>query len=230
MSNPNDPARPRFYRQAVQNKVASEREGRPIFEDREMVEVIVPGDKLSTFVSYVTDAQKERWPEHYAAFKRGESRAATGTPLEHWPILTTSRVAELKAMNIMSVDELAAVNDSTITKMGMGARELREQARAFLDAASAGAGYAAISAENERLRQSFEALQAQVAALTAASLAKPTSIDPDADGPEPGKPIEDCTDAELKAWIKKQTGEPVRGNPSRETLLERAATLVGEDA
>lgn len=211
-----DTARPRFYREAVQNHAASEKEGRPIFEDREMVEVIVPGDRLSTFVGYVEDRHRERWPDAYAAFKRGEQRAAHGTPLEHWPILTTARVAELKAMNILSVEELANVTDNVVVTLGMGARELREQARSFIDAARGGAASAAAAAENERLKEQMEALQKQVALLMAGAVA-----------PEPQtKDLEDCSDAELKDFIKRETGEPVRGNPSRDTLLSRAAELA----
>ena len=214
-----DTARPRFYREAVQNHAASEKEGRPIFDDREMVEIIVPGDRLSTFVGYVDDRHRERWPDAYAAFKRGEQRAAAGTPLEHWPILTTARVAELKAMNILSVEELANVTDNVVVKLGMGARELREQARTFIDAARGGAASAAAAAENERLKEQMAMLQQQVAQLMAGAVQPPQS-----------KALEDCSDAELKEFIKRETGEPVRGNPSRDTLLSRAAELAKEAA
>ena len=138
-------------------------------------------------------------------------------------------------MNILSVEELAAVNDTVISKLGMGAREMREQARAFIDAARSGAGNAMLAAENGRLREEMEALKAQFAAFMAqppigqhplsGSVGQPI-IDPDGDGPEEGKPIEDCTDGELKAYIKKQTGKPVLGNPSRETLLARAEAIA----
>lgn len=210
MSEIKDIARPRFYKEAIQNKAKSEQEGRPIFDEREMVEIKLPGDRLSSHVSYVMAEHRDRWPEIYAAFQRGEERAASGTPLEHWtsPSMTRARVAELKAANILSVEELSGVPDNVLPRLGMGARELREQARAYLDSAKDGAGNAAMAAELARLREMVERLSSP------------------ATEPLEDKPIEECSDSELKTYIKNRTGEPVRGNPSRETLLARASELA----
>lgn len=224
MSEIKDTARPRFYMEAVQNKFKSEQEGRPIFDEREMVEIRIPGDKLSVYVGYVTDAERERWSDIYAAFKRGEARAASGTPLEHWtnPSMTRARVAELKGANILSVEELANVPDNTLPRLGMGSRELREQARAYLDSAKGGAGNAAMAAEVARLKEMVEQ-------LTRAAAPAPAKAEPEATE----KPIEDCTDEELKQFLREKTGAPQRGNISRETLVARAleiATRETEDA
>ncbi|WP_141339703.1 hypothetical protein [Bradyrhizobium sp. USDA 3458] len=209
-ANERDTARPRFYKDAIQNMAASEKEGRPIFEEKEMVEVRIPGDKLFSWVGEVSDKHRQRWPDVYAAFKRGEERAASGTPLEQWPnpSLTKARVAELKSANILSVEELAGVPDSTLPKLGMGARELRDQARAYIDAAKGGAENAKMAAELAQLRQMVENL---------------TGKAPEA--PKEKSP-EDCTDQELKDYIKRETGEAPRGNVSRETLLKRAAEIA----
>lgn len=206
-----DTARPRFYMDAVLNKSLSEKEGRPIYVDKEMVEVRIPGDKLFSWVGEVEEQHKQRWPEHYAAFKRGEQRASVGTPLEHWPNpeLHKSRVAELKACDILSVEELANVPDSTLPKLGMGARELREQARAYIAAAKDGAGNSAMAAELARLKEIVEKL------TSGAPVEQPKE-----------KSLEDCTDDELKAFIKQKTGQAPRGNVSRETLLKRVAELA----
>ena len=167
MTDQKDTARPRFFMDAVPNEAASKKQGRPIFDESEMVEVRIPGDKLFVFVSPVEDHHKERWPEQYAAFKRGEERAASGTPIEHWaaPTMTRSRVAELKAANILSVEELSAVPDNVLPKLGMGARELREQARSYLATAKDSAAGAAQAAENAALKAQMAALQAQMADL-----------------------------------------------------------------
>lgn len=214
-----DTARPRFYMQAVENKVRSAEEGRPIFDEREMVEVAIPGDKLTKWVGYVTDVERQRWPDAYTAFKRGEERAASGTPLEQWPVITRGRVAELKGLNILSVEELAGLPDSTLTRLGMGARELREQARSFLETAKAGAGTAKIAADNAALKAQLEMMQKQIASL----MSQPA---PAKEELAEARPIEELSDAELKAYIKREAGEAPRGNPSRETLLERALEIA----
>lgn len=50
--------------------------------------------------------------------------------------------------------------------------------------------------------------------------------DDDAGEEQGDKRLEDCTDAELKAFIKRETGEAVKGNPSRQTLIERAMEIA----
>lgn len=222
-----DTARPRFYMQAIENKAQSAVEGRPIFDEREMVEVIVPGDKLTRYVGFVTDAERDRWPEIYAAFKRGEARAAMGTPLEHWPIVTTGRVAELKALNILSVEELANVPDSSLPRLGFNARELREQARTYIATAKGGADQAKMAADNARLSDTVAKLQEQMARLLNNVPQPTTSANDEVDEQ---RNIETLSDGELKAYIKRETGEPVRGNPSRDKLLARANELATDRA
>jgi len=216
-----DTARPRFYMQAVENKAKSIEEGRPVFDEREMVEIRIPGDRLATHVNYVLDEHRQRWPDHYAAFKRGEARAANGTPLEQWPLMTTGRVASLKASNILSVEELSKVPDNMLSSLGMGARELREQARAYLEAAAGGAAAARATAENAELREQMARMQAQMAALLKQA---PVEVDVS------DRAIEDLSDDELKAYIKRETGEGVRGTPSRQTLLDKATALATRES
>lgn len=210
-----DVARPHFYMDAIQNKAKSEKEGRPIFDEKEMIEIRIPGDKLLTWVGEVEQKHRERWPADYAAFKKGEARAAHGTPLDQWPNpeLTKSRVAELKALDILSVEELANLSDALLGKLGMGGRQLREAARSYISTAKDGAKESAMAA---RLAQ----LEEMVQRLSGA---------PAPEAPKE-KTIEDCTDAELKEFIKRETGEPVRGNPSRETLITRAKAIAEKEA
>lgn len=218
-----DTARPRFYMQAVENKARSLAEGRPVFDEREMVEIRIPGDRLATHVNYVLDEHRQRWPDHYAAFKRGEARAASGTPLEQWPPMTTGRVASLKALGILSVEELSNLPDNMLPSLGMGARELRDQARAYLEAASDGAAAGRAAAENAELRAQMERMQKQMEALLAGA---PSTVAVDVSD----RAIEDLSDDELKAYIKRETGEAPRGTPSRQTLLDKATALATRES
>lgn len=208
---------PRFFRAAVENPFKTKKEGRPIFDDVEMVETIIPGDRLTKPTFVVTDDHKVRWPKEYEAFKRGEALAASGTPLEHWPIMTTSRVMEMKAIGILSVDMLAAVSDANLAALGTGSRELREQARAFIAAAKDGAATAAQAKE-------IEDLKAQVLRLQDQLLVK------DRQPADDERNIEDLSDQELKTYIKRETGESVKGNPSRDTLLSRVTEIATKKA
>lgn len=226
-SNVKDIARPHFYMDAVQNNSMSEKEGRPVFEEKEMVEIRIPGDKLMTWVGQVDEKHKQRWPEHYAAFKRGEARAATGTPLEQWtnPVMTRAKVAELKALDLLSVDELASVPDNLLSKMGPGARELRDQAKAYIDSAKSGATTAHLAAEVARLQEMVERLSGANEPERAAS-----HTEADLQSMRKDKALEDCTDEELKAYIKRETGKAPAGRISRENLLKRAAEIATKAA
>lgn len=222
-ANENDTARPRFYMSAVENKAKSLEEGRPVFDEREMVEIRIPGDRLATHVNYVLDEHRQRWPDHYAAFKRGEARAASGTPLEHWPVMTTGRVAMLKALGILSVEELSTLPDNMLASLGMGAREIRDQARAYLDAASDGAAASRAATENAELRAQMERMQKQMETLLKQSV--PVEVSDVSD-----RAIEDLSDDELKAYIKRETGEAPRGTPTRQTLIDKATALATRES
>lgn len=212
-SNATDTARPTFYTDAIQNMKRSNDEGRPIFDDKEMIRIDIPGDKNLNWIGEVEEKHRERWPDHYARFKRNEQRAVSGTPIEQWPNanLTKSRVAEIKASNILSVEELSMIPDSSLGKLGMGGRELREQARAWLTQAANGAKDAALAKENAELRERLERLEAMMS---------PKPVEPKE------KSIDDCSDDELKIFIERETGEKQRSNAARDKLLARARELA----
>lgn len=129
-----------FFVDAVQNNFKSEQEGRPIFEDREFVKIIIPGDNKTEMVYQVTDIYKQQYPKQYEAFKRSEDqRYVSGTPLKHWPPMTPALVRTMEASNIHTVEQLAEITDSQMQHVGMGASEWAKKAKAFLSKASDGA-------------------------------------------------------------------------------------------
>lgn len=125
---------PRFHTESVQDHVASAKEGRPIFFDQERVQLINPGNPSSP-VELVTDFHRQKWPEQWAAFKRGSESTVDGTPLEQWSYLKRGNVLELKALNIFSIEQCAALTDQAVQKIGMGGHNIRDMARSWLDEA-----------------------------------------------------------------------------------------------
>lgn len=140
-SAPKSPAIPQFFTEAVKLEWKSQQEGRPIFEDREFVRILIPGDRRSMAVEPVRDEHRQRWPREYEAFKAGLEPPLEGTPLGEWPVsmMTPARVQELLHFNIRTVEQLAAVNDAQLQNLGMGSRELRERARIWFEVARTGA-------------------------------------------------------------------------------------------
>jgi hypothetical protein len=155
-----------FYTKAVQNNFQSKEQGRPIFEDKEFIRIIVPGDKNSIVDTPVTQEHRNRFATKYERFKAGKAQATTGTPLEVWPQLTVSQVAELKGLNVFTVEQLADMPDNLAQRF-MGAHNLRARAKLFLEAAAGESANSRVAAELEKRDVEIQALKEQVALLMA---------------------------------------------------------------
>lgn len=140
LMQPKGNAFPQFFTEPVKLEFQSAQEGRPIYEEREFVRIMIPGDRLSSPVERVSDEHKTRWPAEYKAFKDGLETPVEGVPLREWPQVNHSRVKELAHFNIHTVEQLAGVSDAHLNNLGMGARELRERAKLFLEVAAKGTG------------------------------------------------------------------------------------------
>lgn len=95
---------------------------------------------------------------HYNAWLAGQELPVDGTPLEAWPGVTKAQVDKFRAMRLRSVEEVAAMTDSDADHYGMGARKLRDMARAFVGAK----GDAAKAGEIADLREANKALADKV--------------------------------------------------------------------
>lgn len=152
-----------FYMESIEDKEASVTEGRPIFRDYEFIEIRIPGDKNTVICEPVNDEYRARWPNQYMAFKNQQVQVNDGTPLEEWPILRKSQVMMFKAVNIHTVEQLAAVSDGNLGNLGMGGREFRDKAIAYIETAKTGAVPAAAQNEIAELKLQIEALKNQMA-------------------------------------------------------------------
>ena len=124
---------PRFYLKPVRQGFRSEAEGREVYEDREYVEIIVPGDKHSIVDVAVKDEHRDRWSRQYEAFKKSQDAPEEGTPIEEWAPIGASQALELKSSHVRTVEHLAGLSDSQLAKVvPMGGYGLREKAKAWL--------------------------------------------------------------------------------------------------
>lgn len=96
----------------------------------------------------------------YERWKAGQDEPIDGTPLAAWPGATPQLVKALTPANIRSVEDLAQMEDSAISKLAIqNLRRLRQDARAFIEAQKS---TAAVSGEVVKLRNENEALKARV--------------------------------------------------------------------
>lgn len=230
---------PRFYMAQEVDEKASAEAGRPIHKMVERIEIRFIGDKYkiidepahartkrdrltNQWISYI-----EEYPEHYKAFKRNEEYIGEGTPISEAPFLTMSERADLKAINIHTVEALANLDQAGQRRIGMAANAMVSKAKAYIENASGSAGMLALASQNAQMKEQLERMQQQMAELmqkqaaaAPAPVAPPSGDDDDAG--VSNSVFATWDDATLKAYIKDKTGNMPRGNPSHETLVRMA--------
>lgn len=234
MPDNNDLVVPIFRVHSVVNEARSLAENRPIYDDMEVCEIRLVADRQTVGVFPAHEVWRMepdpitglpqpityalRFPEQYRKFKAGSAQSMAGTPIEELPFLSQGKRLELKAQNIYTAEQLAAIGGPNVKNLGMGGQELVNKAQAYLDNAKGSADVTRLAAENTRLKEQMEALQADMKQLLAAKKAEAEA--------EPA-----MSDDDIKAFIKERTGASPRGNPSRATLLKMMAELsTGEAA
>jgi hypothetical protein len=213
---------------AIENPAKTIAAGRPVFDDAEVVEVRFPGRRdysvfpATAFSDWVTDqftgeqtkrTYAERFQHQYRQFKMHATQTKQGTPLAYAPFLTEGKRAELRALNIYTVEALSLIDGEDLKNLGLNGRDFKNKAVEYLDNAKKSvAPSLQLQAELEALKARNELLEEDAKAM-AAKLAAEGSGDETLDG---------MTDAQLKDFIAAQTGTRPVGNPVRKTLLRMA--------
>lgn len=225
-----------FRADKVKNEAKSVEAGRPIYDDIELCEVRTAGDRETVkvfpahaFHQWIRNEEGEqeqityaqRWSEQYRRFKERRAQIQEGTPLSELPFLTEAQRSTLKALNVHTAETLAAIDGPRLKTLGMGGREWKNQAQAYIDNASGSANVTAMAAKIEMLQQ-------QIAALSAAPV-QPAPVAP-AESPAATDDFDAYSDDDLKDYIASQVGARPRGNPNRDTLLRMAREAAPAEA
>lgn len=151
----------RFYTRPVQDETASAKEGRPIFVDKEYVEIQAAGNATNIVNRPVTEMDRRRFRRAYHLFKSGQTDQTVGTRLTEVPWITRSQCEELAFYKVLTVEQLAGVNDQfCITVPGM--YELKRRAGTYLEQAAINAPTTALQKENEELKSMLADLKEAV--------------------------------------------------------------------
>lgn len=160
-------ARPPFVRfeiRPIENRQASEDQGHYVADDVDFAVVTPVGSKDSVehrvedwFRNLEEGVKQERFPQEwlsayqraYKDWKEGHETPETGTPITNWSKPSPAQVKILQAVGVRTVEDMAAANEETVQRIGMGGRALKQAAQAWLDSSDHGK----ISAEIEALRQ-----------------------------------------------------------------------------
>lgn len=193
------PAYVRFKRIAVEDKAASLREGKWQGKDID-VAMITPSyskDVIEMKVSQWLSNMKqdvhngrmpiewsEQYEKDYERWKNGQEIPLRGTPIKGWGVISPAQQETLIRLNILTVEDLAAVNDEGVRRVGMGSMDLKNKASAWLaqlgDKGPLTVEISALKAENAAKSVAIETLKTQVEQLTVQLSAfinnKPVSI------------------------------------------------------
>jgi hypothetical protein len=204
-----------FFIDKKHNKRKSAEAGTKIFDDVEKVRIRIAGDTKSVFVAPAHDQSSVFGPDNerltyaelhagpYEAFKRGQDAVIEGTPIGNLPMLTSAKEATLKAANIHTVEALADMDGSALTKLGMKSRDLKNQAVEYLEKQVSKAGSAELEQENEALKARLAALEAQMDG-NEAQLADAVAVDDDDDDENP---FADWDKDTIATWLEEQGGK-----------------------
>lgn len=182
------PAYVRFERVPVEDVAASAREGRYVARDVDFALVTpmysrdVFKAKVSTWLPELKRQAHEgkipqEWLAHYeaayAAFQKGQTLPLVGTPIKGWGVISPAQQEVLIRMMVLTVEDLAAINEEGMRSIGMGAVALRDKAKAWLsqlrdkgpltqEVATLKASNASLTATVELLTQRVQTLLNQV--------------------------------------------------------------------
>lgn len=178
----------RFEIGTVEDRNASIEAGRYIARDIEMVFITPAGSKdvvereATQWLNEVRQKARQsppmynpQWVAHfdavYKAWKDGQELPVNGTPIRTWSVLSPAQIQNLVSARVLTVEDLAAANEETLRTIGMGSRDLKAKALAFLEQARDGgaivAKVAAQEVELETLREKVEEQSRIIAQLMA---------------------------------------------------------------
>lgn len=159
----------------------SEELGYRVTKNVDMAFIMQPGSKdcveieatkwLESIKRKLLDAAPDAYPQDwvdgfrkkYEMWKEGLDAPLNGTSIREWPALSPAEVENFIACRVMTIEDVAAMTEECIARVGMGSRGLRDKAREWLQGKDV-AKHA--MEENASLRQTVEELTTQIAELT----------------------------------------------------------------
>lgn len=122
--------------------------------------------------------QRKQYPaEWLAAFERkysehksGQEPSVDGTHVREWASIDRATAQNLISASILTVEDVAAMNEEAMKRVGMNARTLKQKAQDWLKMADKRKGAAELEqlrAENGNLKARMEGLESQLAKLIA---------------------------------------------------------------
>lgn len=137
-----------FETREVEDRQASIDKGHYVAKDVDYALICAQGSRdrteriVAEWLEHIeTESRNERFPhawvkaykEAYSAWKEGREIPENGTPIRTWPPLSPAQVRLLLDLRVRTVEDLAQLNDEGLSRLGMGARSLKQKAVDWLE-------------------------------------------------------------------------------------------------
>lgn len=153
----------RFYSRPMMNAAKSREAGRPIHEQVDFVEIMVPGDKHSMIDRKARELDKRRFSRQWAAYAAGKTDEQAGTPLTALPFMSPAKAEEYRFFNINTAEQLAGAADgSGAAQSIMGFNGDKQKANAYLQMAAGNAPILKMQQAIEEKDNQINAMQEQM--------------------------------------------------------------------
>lgn len=184
---PQRPPYVQFEQRAVEDRNATIKAGGLVMRDVDYVIVMQVGSKDTAekeALDWLNDLNRLaqngnypiEWAQHfrrqYESWKAGHEVPELGLSVRQWPSLSKAQAENLLAAGVRTVEDVATMNEQTMQRVGMGARELQRKARAYVDSREtnkAAEQIAALQAEVENRDATITGLEQRLAKLEAAA-------------------------------------------------------------
>lgn len=184
---PQRPPYVQFEQRAVEDRNATIKAGGLVMRDVDYVIVMQVGSKDTAekeALDWLNDLDRLaqngnypiEWAQHfrrqYESWKAGHEVPELGLSVRQWPSLSKAQAENLLAAGVRTVEDVATMNEQTMQRVGMGARELQRKARAYVDSREtnkAAEQIAALQAEVENRDATITGLEQRLAKLEAAA-------------------------------------------------------------
>lgn len=174
----------RFERVAFEDKQASLQSGHYVAQDIDMAYVTPPYSKdvmkykvKSWMAQLEQDLKNKRisqqwvndYKKAYEYWVKGQELPVDGIPIKGWGVISPAQQETLTRMHILTVEQLAAVNDEGMRRIGIGAVDMKTKAVTWLKSLKKSGAVtiemAELKAENTRLQSNLLALEEKLSKL-----------------------------------------------------------------
>lgn len=155
-----------FYAKSELMPFASKEAGRPIYEPRDFVKLVTPGER-DEVDREVQEWDKRAYREQWIQYKEQREQVAEGTPLLHLFPGNPEIVDNLRGLKFQTIEQLAEAPDTALKAIAMGAYDYQAKARRFLEGTKDASRFGKIERQLEELASATKAKDDEIASLKA---------------------------------------------------------------